>query len=78
MRSMQLGESLNNDLKIHFKSDFDIIRFLKHFERVVQGKRNNKLNSEFESREKIPRVIMKIPMLLQPSKLYTPIVFEVF
>jgi hypothetical protein len=43
----QLSESLNNDLKIHFKSDFEIIRFFKHFERVVQGKRNNELNSEF-------------------------------
>jgi len=52
MRSTQLSESLNNDLKIHFKSDFDIIRFFKHFERVVQGKRNNELNSEFDSRKK--------------------------
>jgi hypothetical protein len=78
MRSTQLSESLNNDLKIHFKSDFDIIRFLKHFERVVQGKRNNELKSEFESRKKQPRIIMKIPMLLQASKLYTPIIFEAF
>jgi zinc finger SWIM domain-containing protein 3 len=52
MRSTQLSESLNNDLKIHFKSDFDIIRFFKHFERVVQGKRNNELDSEFDSRKK--------------------------
>jgi hypothetical protein len=39
MRSTQLSKSFNNDLKIHFKSDFDIIRFLKHFERVVQGEK---------------------------------------
>jgi zinc finger SWIM domain-containing protein 3 len=52
MRSAQLSESLNNDLKIHFKSDFDMIRFFKHFERVMQGKRNNELNSEFDSRKK--------------------------
>jgi zinc finger SWIM domain-containing protein 3 len=39
MRSAQLSESLNNDLKIHFKSVFDIIRFFKYFERVVQGKK---------------------------------------
>jgi zinc finger SWIM domain-containing protein 3 len=39
MRSTQLSESLNNDLKINFKSDFDIIRFFKYFERTVQGKR---------------------------------------
>jgi len=39
MRSTQLSESLNSELKRHFKSDFDIIRFLKHFERVVADKR---------------------------------------
>jgi hypothetical protein len=64
-------------LKIHFKSDFDITRFLKHLKRVVQGKRNNKLNLEFKLR-KNPRVIAKIPMLLQARKLYTPTIFEVF
>jgi zinc finger SWIM domain-containing protein 3 len=28
MRSTQLSESLNSELKRHFKFDFDIIRFL--------------------------------------------------
>ena len=78
MRSTQLSESLNSDLKRHFKSDFDIIRFLKHFERVVEFKRNNELHAEFESRKKLPRLKMRTPMLLQASKLYTSIVFEAF
>ena len=80
MRSTQLSESLNNDLKIHFKSDFDIIRFFKHFERVVQGKRNNELKSEFDSRKKLPKIFMRRPppMLVQASKLYTPCIFEAF
>ena len=52
MRNTQLSESLNSDLKRHFKSDFDIIRFLKHFERVVEYKRKKELESEFESRKK--------------------------
>jgi len=59
MRSIQLSESLNNDLKIHFKSDLDLIRFFKHFERVVQGKRDNELDSEFDSRKKLPRIFMR-------------------
>ncbi|XP_066346684.1 protein FAR1-RELATED SEQUENCE 5-like isoform X4 [Miscanthus floridulus] len=78
MRSTQLSESLNSELKRHFKSDFDIIRFLKHFERVVESKRNKELNSEFESRKKLPRIKMRTPMLLQVSKLYTPIIFKAF
>ena len=47
MRSTQLSESFNSDLKNHLKSDFDIIRFLKHFERAVQGKRNKELDFRF-------------------------------
>ena len=52
MRSTQLSESLNSDLKRHFKSNFDIISFLKHFERVVEFKKNKELEAEFESRKK--------------------------
>ena len=78
MRSTQLSESLNSELKRHFKSDFDIIRFLKHFERVVADKRKKELDAGFESRRKQPRIKMKTPMLLQASKLYTPIIFEAF
>jgi len=78
MRSTQLSESLNSDLKRHFKSDFDIIRFLKHFERVVEYKRKKELQSEFESRKKLPRIKMRTPMLIQASKLYTPHIFEAF
>ena len=69
---------MNSDLKRHFKSDFDIIRFLKHFERVVEYKRNNELNAEFESRKKIPRLKIRTPMLIHASKLYTPTIFKAF
>jgi hypothetical protein len=78
MRSTQLSESLNSDLKRHFKCDFDTIQFLKHFERLVQDKRNNLLNTEFESRKKMPRIKMRTPMLIQTSKLYTTPIFEAF
>jgi zinc finger SWIM domain-containing protein 3 len=78
MRSTLLSESLNSELKRHFKSDFDIIRFLKHFESMVEDKRINKQNAEFESRKKIPRIKMRTPMLIQASKQYTPVIFEDF
>jgi hypothetical protein len=78
MRSTQLSESLNSDLKDHFKSVFDMIRFLKHFERVVQEKRDKELNSLFESKKKLPRIKIRTPILVQASKLYTPIIFEAF
>ncbi|VAH25937.1 hypothetical protein VPH35_018896 [Triticum aestivum] len=40
MRSTQLSESLNSDLKDHLKSDLDILCFFKNVERVVKGKRD--------------------------------------
>jgi zinc finger SWIM domain-containing protein 3 len=61
MTSTQLSESLNNDMKIHFKYDFDISQFFKHFERMVQGKRDNELNSEFDLRKKLPKMCMRRP-----------------
>ncbi|KAM0873937.1 hypothetical protein ACQ4PT_037741 [Festuca glaucescens] len=78
MRSTQLSESLNSDLKNHLKSDLDILRFFKHLERVVQGKRDNELNEEYESRKKIPRVRIRTPAIIQASKVYTPRIFEDF
>ena len=66
-RSTQLSESLNSDLKRHFKSDFDIIRFLNHFERVVEYNRKKELQYEFKSRKKLPRIKMRTPMLIQAS-----------
>jgi zinc finger SWIM domain-containing protein 3 len=78
VRSTQLSESFNNALKNHLRSDFDIIRFLKHFERSVQEKRNKELESEFEARKKLPRRLMCTPMLVQASEVYTPAIFEAF
>ena len=78
VRSTQLSESFNNALKNHLKSDFDIIRFLKHFERSVQEKRDKELESELEARKNLPRKLMRTPMLVQASQVYTPVIFEAF
>ncbi|XP_043694300.1 protein FAR1-RELATED SEQUENCE 7-like [Telopea speciosissima] len=48
MRSTQLSESLNGDLKDYLKSSLDLVQFFKHFERVVNDKRYKELKAEFE------------------------------
>jgi zinc finger SWIM domain-containing protein 3 len=78
VRSTQLSESFNNALKIHLKSDFHIVRFLKHFERAVEVKRSKELQSEFEARKNIPRVKISTLMLVEASKVYTRVIFEAF
>jgi zinc finger SWIM domain-containing protein 3 len=40
--------------------------------------KKNKLHAEFESRKKLPRLKMRTTMLIQCSKLYTPIIFKAF
>ncbi|WCJ37951.1 hypothetical protein M5689_019039 [Euphorbia peplus] len=50
VRSTQLTESLNWDLKDYLKSYLDLIQFFKHFERIVEDKRYNELKEEYDSR----------------------------
>ncbi|XP_004305434.1 PREDICTED: protein FAR1-RELATED SEQUENCE 5-like [Fragaria vesca subsp. vesca] len=77
MRSTQLSESLNSDLKDHLKSDMDIIRFFNQFERVADDKHYKELEAEYNSRQKLPRVkVQKSPVLQQAAKVYTPAIFE--
>jgi len=78
VRSTQLSESFNNALKNHFKSDFHIFLFLMHFERTVEVKRAKELEPEFNARNKIARIKMSTPMLVEASKVYTSIIFESF
>ena len=78
MRSTQLTESLNNDLKNHLKSDLDIDCFFHHFERAVKVKIDTEINLEYDSGKSLPRI--KIPTLMSQrvNNLYTPTIFEAF
>jgi zinc finger SWIM domain-containing protein 3 len=79
MRSTQLSESFNKDLKQHLKFNLDIVRFFKHFERAVQEKREKEIKSEHEARKKLPMLKLKgTPVLQQAANVYTPPIFKLF
>ncbi|XP_039686277.1 protein FAR1-RELATED SEQUENCE 5-like [Medicago truncatula] len=79
MRSTQLSESFNADLKNHLKSDINLVQFFTHFKRAVNAKHNNELEAEYDSRHKLPKLKMKkARMLLQAVNVYTPKNFEEF
>ncbi|XP_043721025.1 protein FAR1-RELATED SEQUENCE 1-like [Telopea speciosissima] len=79
MRSTQLSESINADLKDYTKCTLDIVQFFKHFVRVVNDKRANELKAEFDSRNKLPKNAYKhTPIMVQASKVYTPLIFGLF
>ncbi|XP_038699627.1 protein FAR1-RELATED SEQUENCE 5-like [Tripterygium wilfordii] len=54
IRSTQISESLNSDLKDYLKSTLSIDDFFKHFDRVVEQKQNKELEAEFKMRENVP------------------------
>ncbi|GAU26907.1 hypothetical protein TSUD_03100 [Trifolium subterraneum] len=79
MRSTQLSESFNADLKNHLKSDLNLVQFFTHFKRAVNGKRNNESEAEYNSKHKLPKLKMKkAVMLVQAGDVYTPRIFEEF
>ncbi|MCH83980.1 protein FAR1-RELATED SEQUENCE 5-like, partial [Trifolium medium] len=79
MRSTQLSESVNADIKSFMNANLDIIKFFKRFEDVVEDKRYNELKCEFEACQKIPRLKNKYSSILQQmSELYTPTIFDLF
>ncbi|XP_042518540.1 protein FAR1-RELATED SEQUENCE 5-like [Macadamia integrifolia] len=48
------------DLKDYLKSTLDVVQFVKHFERVLNQERGNELKTEFEARNKLPRLANSI------------------
>ncbi|XP_075504354.1 protein FAR1-RELATED SEQUENCE 5-like [Primulina tabacum] len=79
MRSTQLSESVNSDIKSCMKPDLDIMQFFKHFEGVLEEKWYNELRCEFETSQKLSRLKLESsPMLRQLSEIYTLTIFHLF
>ncbi|KAF3971516.1 hypothetical protein CMV_004886 [Castanea mollissima] len=77
IRSTQLSESLNGDLKDYLKSDLDVAEFFEHFDRVIEQKRERELQAEFNARQKFPQLGLKnSPLLKQAVQVYTPVIFR--
>ncbi|KAM4072621.1 hypothetical protein ACB094_11G152300 [Castanea mollissima] len=77
IRSTQLSESLNEDLKDYLKSDLDVAEFFEHFDRVIEQKRERELQAEFNARQKFPQLGLKnSPLLKQAVQVYTRLIFR--
>ncbi|KAI8543733.1 hypothetical protein RHMOL_Rhmol08G0241300 [Rhododendron molle] len=79
MRSTQLSESPNAKIKKFVKFDHGIVQFFTHFDRLVMEKRDNEIDSIFDSREKPPKQkLKKSPMSIEVAQFYTPPLFDLF
>ena len=77
IRSTQLSESLNGDLKDYLKSDLDVAEFFEHFDRVIKQKRERGLQAELNARQKFPQLGLKnSPLLKQAVQVYTLVIFR--
>nr|XP_027087582.1 protein FAR1-RELATED SEQUENCE 5-like [Coffea arabica] len=53
--------------------------FFRHFNRVIDDKRHNKLIAEYEMRQKLPMVgLRQTPVLVHAAETYSPTVFVAF
>ncbi|XP_050259003.1 protein FAR1-RELATED SEQUENCE 5-like [Quercus robur] len=79
MKTTQLSESFNANLKDCLHTDLNIVEFFTHFEIVVNQKRDKELEAGYNSRQKFPRLKLKSsPMLNQVAIVYTPKLFDLF
>jgi zinc finger SWIM domain-containing protein 3 len=70
---------VNAIIKSFMNVDLDIIKFFNRFEDIIEENRYNELKCEFESRQKIPRLINSHSEILrQMSEIYTPTIFDLF
>ncbi|KAF3946630.1 hypothetical protein CMV_027126 [Castanea mollissima] len=60
------------------KCDYDIVKFFIHFERLLDAKRYKELKGEYNLRQKLPKVKIASPMLIQAAHIYTPKLFLKF
>ncbi|KAL4606835.1 hypothetical protein ACB092_09G132800 [Castanea dentata] len=73
------NEMLDKYDKDCLRIDPNIVEFFTHFERVVNQKWNKKLEVEYNSRHKFPRLKLKSShMLNQVATVYTPTLFDLF
>ncbi|XP_028122699.1 protein FAR1-RELATED SEQUENCE 5-like [Camellia sinensis] len=78
MKSTQLSESLNADLKEYLRSYYNLIQFFIHFERVLNEKRYKEYEAEYALLYKLPRIKVQVLMLTQAGDVYTKTIFEEF
>ena len=79
IKSTQLSESLNSDLKLHMKCDMHLGDFFKQFDRVLESKRNNEKEADFKARQKSPTFnSFPSPLLQQAAHIYTPAIYSKF
>ncbi|OMO86944.1 Zinc finger, PMZ-type [Corchorus olitorius] len=78
LRTTQLSESFNKDLKMHLRVTLDVVRFFKHYENALMDKRHNELDAIYDMTQRLPNLKVDIPLLKHARAVYTSSMFDKF
>jgi zinc finger SWIM domain-containing protein 3 len=78
MKNTQLNKNLHFDVWDYLTSNVDITLFLRHLQKVVDGRRYTELEVEFGSRLKLSDLKIRAPILKQASEFYSGMIFQLF
>lgn len=78
IQSTQLSESFNASLKPYVKSDYDVVQFFMHYNRLLNDKRYKELKAEYALCYKLPNVRVPTSMVTKAENIYTKAIFEEF
>ncbi|XP_010275942.1 PREDICTED: protein FAR1-RELATED SEQUENCE 5-like isoform X2 [Nelumbo nucifera] len=74
----QRSESFNSCLRKYLNIRYDLLIFLRHFERVVAVRRYEELKAEFASTQSTPTMAAHVGILDFTAHVYTPPIFSLF
>ncbi|PRQ24833.1 putative transcription factor FAR family [Rosa chinensis] len=74
----QRSESMNNSIKKYVSYKYDLLRFFRHFQRLLDDRRYNESVANFKSSQTTPALSFPVKILRNAAKVYTPAVFKWF
>nr|XP_028952715.1 protein FAR1-RELATED SEQUENCE 5-like [Malus domestica] len=74
----QRSESMNSAIKKYVNYKYDLLRFVKHFERLVDDRRYQELRAEFKASQSSPTLSFPVEILKHAAGIYTPAMLKWF
>ncbi|XP_050387392.1 protein FAR1-RELATED SEQUENCE 9-like [Argentina anserina] len=74
----QRSESMNNCIKRYVSYKYDLLRFFRHLQRLLDDRRYNELVADFKATHTTPALAFPVKILKNAAKVYTPTVFQWF
>ncbi|XP_075674787.1 protein FAR1-RELATED SEQUENCE 5-like [Castanea sativa] len=78
MSTTQISESMNSPIKRYITYNYDLLRFLHHFQRLVDDRRFEELRADFKATQSKPSLEYPVEILKHAASVYTPAVFKLF